>query len=169
MYRQQIIPKQKQNIFGAVIRCKTTDRYLLVLGREAMKWSFPKGHTNYKEESQFDCLLREVYEETGFLDLPPPIRRIQLRVGTYFACEVAKEFEVNPIDVNEIVEGKWVTKEEATKMTTNIDTTFFFRALNKAAAMAVPELPPVIVLPDPSAPVENEIVPAVEILDTDPK
>ena len=166
---RQLIPKQKQNIFGAVIRCKTTDRYLLVLGREAMKWSFPKGHTNYKEESQFDCLLREVYEETGFLDLPPPIRRIQLRVGTYFACEVLKEFEVNPIDVNEIVEGKWVTKEEAAKMTTNIDTTFFFRALNRAISSSVPEHP-VIVLPDPAIiPVENTIITPVEIIDSDPK
>ncbi len=122
-------PKQKQNIFGGIIRCTTTDRYLLVLGREAMKWSFPKGHTNDNLEKQFDCLHREVYEETGFLDLPPPTRRIQLHYGTYFECEVKDEFQVNPIDVNEIVEGKWVTKEEAIKMTTNIDTTSFFRAL----------------------------------------
>ncbi len=165
---RQLIPKQKQNIFGAVIRCKNTDRYLLVLGREAMKWSFPKGHTNDNFESQFDCLTREVYEETGFLDLPPPIRRIQLRVGTYFACEVPKEFEVNPIDTNEIVEGKWVTKEEAAKMTTNIDTTFFFRALNKAASSEVSDLPAVIVLSNkPTEIAENEIVPSVEILDVD--
>jgi 8-oxo-dGTP pyrophosphatase MutT (NUDIX family) len=159
---RQLIPKQKQNIFGAVIRCKTTDRYLLVLGREAMKWSFPKGHTNDHLESQFDCLLREVYEETGFLDLPPPIRRIQLRVGTYFACEVKEEFTVNPIDTNEIVEGKWVTKEEAVKMTTNIDTTFFFRSLMKAAATEIPEHPVIVLTNETKEFVENIIVIADE-------
>jgi 8-oxo-dGTP pyrophosphatase MutT (NUDIX family) len=134
MYRLKN-PKQKQNIIGGIIRCTTTDRYLLVLGREAMKWSFPKGHTNDNLEKQFDCLHREVYEETGFLDLPPPTRKIQLNYGTYFECEVKDEFEVNPIDINEIVEGKWVTKEEANKMTKNIDTTFFFRYLIKGSTV----------------------------------
>ena len=165
---RQIIPKHKQNIFGAILRSTKTNRYLLVLGREAMKWSFPKGHTNCKDESHFDCLTREVFEETGFIDLPRPIRCTHLRVGVYFEIDVEDEFEVNPIDIKEIVEGKWVTKEEAAKMTTNIDTTFFFRSLNKAAATAVPELP-IIVLHDRSDNEENEILPAVEILDSDPK
>ena len=144
---RQIIPKHKQNIFGAIFRSKKTNRYLLVLGREAMKWSFPKGHTNYKDETHFDCLFREVFEETGFTDIPTPIRCTHLRVGIYFECDVEDEFEVNPIDTKEIVEGKWVTKEEAAKMSTNIDTTFFFRSLNRAAVNTIAEYP-VIVLPD---------------------
>jgi len=158
---RQIIPKHKQNIFGAILRSTKTNRYLLVLGREAMKWSFPKGHTNCKDESHFDCLTREVFEETGFIDLPRPIRCTHLRVGVYFEIDVEDEFEVNPIDIKEIVEGKWVTKEEALKMTTNIDTTFFFRALNKTSTYEHP----VIILPDrqEEEPLENMIITQIDV------
>lgn len=139
---KQIIPKHKQNIYGAIIRCKKTNRYLLVLGREAMKWSFPKGHTNYKDESHFDCLTREVYEETGLIELPKPRRCTHLRVGVYFESEVEDEFEIEPVDTDEIVEGRWVTKEEASKLPTNIDTTHFFRSLMKTALSENTIIPP---------------------------
>ncbi len=121
-------PLQRQDICGAIVKCTTTNRYLIVLGRAANKWSFPKGHKRTDcPEGDFDCMLRELYEETGYYDIPEPVRSRQLRVGRYFEVFVEEEFPVNPQDVNEIVRGEWVTYENVLTMNTNIDTSYYFR------------------------------------------
>lgn len=120
----------KQNIFGAIIKCATTDRYLMVLGRKAMKWSFPKGHAEAKE-TDFECLVREVFEETGYIDtsMPYPVRFVQLKVGSYYEFHMPEEFEVKPVDTKEIVEGKWMTTEEILSLEMNIDASHYFRTV----------------------------------------
>lgn len=119
---------KKENICGAIIKCSHTGRYLLVLGREAMKWSFPKGHAR-EGETVFSCLIREVYEETGFIDLPAPIKRKELRVGQYYEFIVAEEFMIQPVDTNEIVEGKWMSLHDIRLILMNVDTSSYFREL----------------------------------------
>ncbi len=119
---------KRENIYGAIITCSRTGRFLLVLGREAMKWSFPKGHA-HESESAFSCLIREVYEETGFIDLPPPMRRRPLKVGEYYEFIVPEEFIIRPIDTNEIVEGKWMSLHEIRMIMMNLDTSYYFREL----------------------------------------
>lgn len=119
---------KRENIHGAIIKCSHTGRYLLVLGREAMKWSFPKGHA-HEGETPFSCLIREVYEETGFIDLPPPVRRKLLRVGQYYEFIVPEEFNIQPVDTNEIVEGKWMSLHDIRLILMNIDTSSYFREL----------------------------------------
>ena len=125
----------KQNIFGAIIQCPSTSRYLMVLGRKAMKWSFPKGHAEVAE-SDFECLVREIFEETGYIDteMPYPIRNIQLKVGSYYEFHMSEEFEIKPVDTKEIVEGKWMTKEEILALEMNIDASYYFRILLAPAA-----------------------------------
>lgn len=120
----------KQNIFGAIIQCPSTGRYLMVLGRKAMKWSFPKGHAEVAE-SDFECLVREVFEETGYIDteMPYPVRNIQLKVGSYYEFHMPTEFEIKPIDTKEIVEGRWMTKDEILTLEMNIDASYYFRTL----------------------------------------
>ena len=119
---------QKQDICGAIIKCTTTNRYLIVLGRAANKWSFPKGHKRTDcPEGDFECMLRELYEETGYYDIPDPIRARQLRVGKYFEVLVDSEFPVNPQDVKEIVRGEWVSYDDALAMNTNIDASYYFK------------------------------------------
>ncbi len=121
-------PLQRQDICGAIVKCTTTNRYLIVLGRAANKWSFPKGHKRTDcPEGDVECMLRELYEETGHYDIPEPIRSRQLRVGRYFEVLVDEEFPVNPQDVNEIIRGEWVTHENVLSMNTNIDTSYYFR------------------------------------------
>ncbi len=115
-------------IYGAIIMCAKTSRYLLVLGREAKKWSFPKGHSK-ENETEYECLVREMIEETGFGNLPDPLKKTKLRVGTYFKIRVDEEFEIKPRDKKEIVTGRWVTVEETKGMRLNIDTNTYFRGL----------------------------------------
>ncbi len=118
----------KHPIYGAIIKCQATGRYLIVCGRRANKWSLPKGHADYGE-SPFECLVREVYEETGYLHLPNPQRSVTLRVGVYYEFEVQEEFSTNPIDINEISECRWVTANEAVALDLNIDANAYFRSL----------------------------------------
>ncbi len=119
---------QKQDICGAIVKCTKTNRYLIVLGRAANKWSFPKGHRRTDcPEGDFECMLRELYEETGHYDIPDPIRSRQLRVGRYFEVFVEEEFPVNPQDVKEIVRGEWVSYDDVLNLNTNIDTSYYFK------------------------------------------
>jgi 8-oxo-dGTP pyrophosphatase MutT (NUDIX family) len=118
----------KHPIYGAIIKCQATGRYLLVCGRRANKWSLPKGHADYGE-SPFECLVREVYEETGYLHLPNPLRSVTLRVGVYYEFEVPEEFQTAPIDTNEVSECRWVTVDEARALDMNIDANAYFRSL----------------------------------------
>ncbi len=118
----------KHPIYGAIIKCQATDRYLLVCGRRANKWSLPKGHADYGE-SPFECLVREVYEETGFLHLPNPLRSVTLRVGVYYEFVVDEEFVTTPIDINEISECRWMTPQEAITLDLNIDANAYFKSL----------------------------------------
>lgn len=131
-------------IYGAIIMCAKTSRYLLVLGREAKKWSFPKGHSK-ENETEYECLVREMIEETGFGNLPDPLKKTKLKVGTYFKIRVEDEFEVKPKDKKEIVTGRWVTVEETKGMRLNIDTNTYFRGL-LAKGPLNPQ--PVLSLPD---------------------
>ncbi len=130
LLQNYVVPSspKREDIYGAIIKCSHTGRYVLVLGREAMKWSFPKGHLR-KGETAFKCLIREVYEETGFIDLPAPTIRRQLWVGEYYEFIVPEEFPIQPVDTNEIVEGKWMSLHDIRLILMNVDTSHYFREL----------------------------------------
>jgi len=52
---------------GFVLRrrnSKNNDVYLILKSKWGGHWSLPKGHAN-RNESPFDCALRETFEETG--------------------------------------------------------------------------------------------------------
>ena len=112
--------------FGAIIR-SPSKKILLVLGKLANKWSFPKGHAN-EGESPFDCVNREIYEETGHRGLPPPIRQHTLKYGVYYEFEAADEFVTSPVDTEEIAEARWFSVEEAAQLPMNSDTNTFIQA-----------------------------------------
>ena len=59
---QQYRPRSHK-VFGII--CSTEEKkYLLVRGRRANKWSFPKGHMEGRETA-LECAHRELWEETG--------------------------------------------------------------------------------------------------------
>ncbi|XP_031574113.1 m7GpppN-mRNA hydrolase-like [Actinia tenebrosa] len=58
--------KLKVPVFGAIIVNETLDKCILVQpAMSKTSWGFPKGKVN-KDEDEFECAIREVYEETGF-------------------------------------------------------------------------------------------------------
>ncbi|EPX70732.1 mRNA decapping complex catalytic subunit Dcp2 [Schizosaccharomyces octosporus yFS286] len=58
--------KTRIPVRGAIMLDKSLQRCLLVKGWKASSgWGFPKGKID-KDESDVDCAVREVYEETGF-------------------------------------------------------------------------------------------------------
>lgn len=113
--------------FGAIIY-STNKKILLVLGRNSNKWSFPKGHAN-DGESPFECVIRETYEETGFTELPNPLKSHRMRFGVFYEFHVENEFVPTPIDQNEIGDARWFTMEEAKQLIMNSDTGVFIQGI----------------------------------------
>ena len=65
-FEQFIEYKMRVPVRGAILVNSTMDSVVLVKGwKKSAKWSFPRGKIN-KDEKDFDCAVREVYEETGF-------------------------------------------------------------------------------------------------------
>ncbi|CAI6300674.1 unnamed protein product [Periconia digitata] len=67
-YEQFLAYKTRVPVRGAIMLNQDMTHAVLVKGwKKGAKWSFPRGKIN-KDESDLDCAVREVYEETG-LDL----------------------------------------------------------------------------------------------------
>lgn len=67
-YEQFLQYKTRVPVRGAIMLNQEMTHAVLVKGwKKGAKWSFPRGKIN-KDESDLDCAVREVYEETG-LDL----------------------------------------------------------------------------------------------------
>jgi 8-oxo-dGTP pyrophosphatase MutT (NUDIX family) len=113
-----------QKVFG-VIAISKDNRVLLVKGRVANKWSFPKGHIQERETS-FDCAHRECYEETGinYKELDCESHK-KLSSGSYFIYKNMDE-EVPIIqDCNEVSDVAWVSIPSMMNMRTNVDVSRF--------------------------------------------
>ena len=117
---------RSQKVYGAI--CKNTDeQYLLVQGRKTGRWSWPKGHIQLGEKV-YDCVKREVYEETGIQELPSPESSIRLKAGEYYLYNfIEYSPALNPIDQNEIMDIGWFSLDEIRKNRNNcnIDVNFF--------------------------------------------
>jgi 8-oxo-dGTP pyrophosphatase MutT (NUDIX family) len=116
------------NIYGAIIRSINTNKYLMVKGRESGKYSFPKGHIE-PYESPIECVLRELYEETG-ISYTPKIEMkevIKSRIGSYVYCESPDEIPVNIIDSKEIEEAGWYSEKDIESMILNADASYYLR------------------------------------------
>jgi 8-oxo-dGTP pyrophosphatase MutT (NUDIX family) len=123
--RQRPLPG-RADIYGAIIYCPQTRRYALVQGHQTGKWSFPKGHVN-RFETPLECVVREVYEETGVEHLPTPLQGLSLDVGYYYAFEVPTELLLTPHDVNEVRNVGWFTLEQMRTMSVNIDISAYLK------------------------------------------
>lgn len=114
------------NVYGAVLRCRTTNRYCLVQGQRTGKWSFPKGHIK-EHETPLECVARETAEETGIDQLPSPLQEVRLRAGVYYAFDVPTELVLNPRDLVEVESAGWFTLDDMARMNLNIDASTFVR------------------------------------------
>jgi len=128
----------RTEVYGAIIKCVTTNKYCLVKGIRTGKWSFPKGHRNILSteplvmEDPFACMIREVGEEIGIDNLPMPIRECPIRVGYYYLFDVYHELPLNPRDKNEVETAGWFTLEEMRTMSLNIDANVFRSQMSRS-------------------------------------
>jgi len=103
---------------GGVVR--DGDRILLVHRPKYGDWTFPKGKAT-RGESDLDCALREVLEETGFEcrvgpELIPTSyldSRGRAKHVRYWQMEVSSGVFVPSSEVDEI---RWCTREEASAL-----------------------------------------------------
>ncbi|PKI83048.1 5'-(N(7)-methylguanosine 5'-triphospho)-[mRNA] hydrolase [Malassezia vespertilionis] len=66
VYSQFLQYKTRVPVCGAILLNETWDKCILVKGWSGKgSWTFPKGKIN-QDESERDCAVREVWEETGF-------------------------------------------------------------------------------------------------------
>ena len=110
---------------------------LVIQGRKTNKWSFPKGH-RFREEADLDCALRETYEETGIRLGDNYESIMSLPTGTYYVYRLADEPVLEPRDLNEVIDARWVPAETLKFYYNNYDLRAFFsekRAANQKMAV----------------------------------
>lgn len=65
-FEQFLAYKTRVPVRGAILLNKEMDEVILVKGwKKGSNWSFPRGKIN-QDETDLDCAIREVYEETGY-------------------------------------------------------------------------------------------------------
>ena len=122
----------RSKVYGAIMRYKDKDTneiyYALIQGRYTGKWSFPKGHSN-KGEEPYDCVKREVFEETGIQTLPNPTSDQRIGFGHYYIFDVETKYSLNPQDCKEVMDKRWVTQYEFDELQLNVDASYFKKSL----------------------------------------
>ena len=129
-------------VYGTVCM-SASNRILLVKGRRAGKWSFPKGHKQ-RAENYLDCAVRETLEETG-IDLAgrKPVTCHKLSVGEHYFYEMSEEEEPAPRDSEEVEDVGWFGLDEIRALSCNVDVSHFLDKIKRAqkrqrVAAAVP-------------------------------
>lgn len=98
--------------------------FVVVCGKTSNIWSFPKGRMQSETESEEDCAIREVYEETGFkLQTVEGLPRITIGRNVYFIYHTTKQQISNftIYDNYEVGEVSWKTMDELKSLTCNKD------------------------------------------------
>lgn len=98
---------------GVVIR-NPENHYLLVLGRKARKWGFPKGHIEPGEDL-VGCAQREAFEETGLeIKIPNGSKSCSTKKSIYYLVDTTSITggSIKIQDHNEIQDVKWFSLEQ---------------------------------------------------------
>ena len=119
------------NVFGVII-LSSKNRFLLLRGRAAGKWSFPKGHRELRESS-YECAMRELREETSLslTGLKPTVGPIKLAAGSYYLFRPKHEMEPVICDKKEVIDARWFTFNEIKQLPRNIDINRFIEIVSR--------------------------------------
>lgn len=117
------------HVYGAILLNKFNET-VVIRGRQTGKWSFPKGHGNYKE-LPLDACIRELREETG-IDMKgrTPDEEIRFRSGTYFVFFVEERLCIEPEDTVEVSEAQWIPLNRLPYLIGNKDLNSFCKCVN---------------------------------------
>jgi ADP-ribose pyrophosphatase YjhB (NUDIX family) len=117
-WKKQDITRENQNYNSKIYS------FITVKGKTSGIWSLPKGRMSNDTETEEECALREVYEETGIkLQSVENLPRIVIGRNVYFIYHTSKKefntFEIH--DKEEVSTVAWNTTEELRNMTCNKD------------------------------------------------
>jgi ADP-ribose pyrophosphatase YjhB (NUDIX family) len=119
-------------VYG-IILINSQGHVLLVRGRKEGKWSFPKGHKK-RGESDIQCALRELAEETGIL-LSPTFQQPtyhKLAKAGYFLYTVDDSCYACVNDPQEIEEVAWWPVLDLPLCNSNVDVSLFRNHMQSA-------------------------------------
>lgn len=151
-------------IYGAILRFTSgqTHNFLLVKGRHSGKWSFPKGHLE-QEETQEQCIRREVKEEVG-IDLKStyiPVSTFHGRVGVYKEFLFNEKIRPRPQDLEEIDAADWFSLAEIALMPLNVDASFYFSKVHGLRCRPMANSPPLPTLLSDDVLMETRSIPSL--------
>lgn len=115
--RRLLIPSRSQST-------ETVHSFIVVKGKYSGIWSLPKGRMSCETETEEECALREVYEETGIkLETIQGLPRIVLGRNVYFIMHTTKEEFKNFVihDNYEVSEVCWKSVSELRRVQANKD------------------------------------------------
>ena len=106
-------------VVGAIC-INNNNEVLLVKGRSIQKWSFPKGHIK-KQESDLDCVKRELFEETGISLNSPYLSYMKLKAASYYIFHINEMPNLNIQDNYEIDAVTWWPLLDLPTSNANVD------------------------------------------------
>ena len=110
-------------VFGAIC-VNNLGNVLLVRGKRSKKWSFPKGHCK-GNETDIECALRELKEETGLILTNKYSSYHKLRGAGYFIFPIEGTPETTINDNWEIEEISWCPIKNLPQLDSNVDVSIF--------------------------------------------
>ncbi len=110
-------------VYGAIC-INNKGEVLLVRGRRGGKWSFPKGHVE-KNETGFQCAVRELKEEAGILAPKKYVSYHKLHAAYYYVFAIEGNPELNVSDTNEIDKVEWWPLTKLPANNCNVDISIF--------------------------------------------
>ena len=129
---QSYVPRSHcitSHVYGAIL-INQFNETVVIRGRQSGKWSFPKGHGEYRE-LPIDACIRELKEETGInMEGIIPDDEIRFRSGTYFVFFVKDRHEIKPEDTNEVMDSMWISLGRLPSLIANKDLTSFCKCIN---------------------------------------
>lgn len=124
------------HVYGVILHTTHTDarnvRYALVQGRYSGKWSFPKGHMK-ENETPYTCALREMEEEVGCVLNIEPTHCVYAGYGQYYVFPCPSAFPLVPNDMGEIIQARWVTYDEMSHLSLNVDVNRYRKGLRASS------------------------------------
>lgn len=127
--------RQHKPVCSGIVLKDDKNRYLLVFGKKAGKWSFPKGHIE-DGETWKECAKRETMEESGIcVTIPENVQQCFTRKSVYYLLRqdcVEGSTDPCPQDKSEIGNAAWMDKETLIEMSrdmVNTDVWEFIKAL----------------------------------------
>ncbi len=120
---------QKEEVYGTIC-INDLNEVLLVKGKKAQKWSFPKGHLK-RDEKELVCAKRELYEETGVMLKDNYVACHKMHAGTYYVFQMKEMPCLEIQDDREIDAVTWWPIHELPGADANVDVSIL-RTLMKS-------------------------------------